>query len=395
MPDITIRQVPVAEMLPISRKLSGYAFRPTPPLPDEKVWQEDLEYFEAAHFVLFEDGEPLACAAVSPMTQHVRGTIYQAGGLWGVATHPAARRKGYITRILARLHAYLHDEGMALATLYAFRESFYDRLGYTIFPQSKTASFSPASLLPLLKKEPGGEVELLEVAQGFASYLAFLQRQQRRIHGMGLFGEKSAMRIRNKNSFWLALARVNGEIKGVMLYKIEEVGDSWQMQVPRFYYDDSQGKYLLLAWFARHIDQVKEIKLRVRPDEYPETWLPDMNVAISSLEPPLGRVIAVPKVAGLHCGPGRFSARISDPFCPWNDGSYLFESTDGVLHVEQQEKSVPVDCDLDIHALSTLIYGTHEPDSFALRDWGNPSLKVQETMRSMFPPLLPYLHERF
>lgn len=37
----------------------------------------------------------MASIAGSAMTQLVRGAIYDASGVWGVVTDPAARRKGY------------------------------------------------------------------------------------------------------------------------------------------------------------------------------------------------------------------------------------------------------------------------------------------------------------
>lgn len=53
------------------------------------------------------------------------------------------------------------------------------------------------------------------------------------------------------------------------------------------------------------------------------------------------------------------------------------------------------DCDLSIQALAALIYGTHDSGDFAIRGWGNPSPQEQEAMRTMFPPMVPYLHEFF
>jgi hypothetical protein len=53
------------------------------------------------------------------------------------------------------------------------------------------------------------------------------------------------------------------------------------------------------------------------------------------------------------------------------------------------------DCELTIQALTALIYGTHDPGDFAFRGWGNPSAEVQATMRAIFPPRVPFLHEYF
>lgn len=63
---------------------------------------------------------------------------------------------------------------------------------------------------------------------------------------------------------------------------------------------------------------------------------------------------------------------------------------DGILQVSAGDEA---DCDLSIQALAALIYGTHPPGDFPIRGWGDPSPEVQATLRTMFPPLVPYLHE--
>ncbi len=53
------------------------------------------------------------------------------------------------------------------------------------------------------------------------------------------------------------------------------------------------------------------------------------------------------------------------------------------------------ECDLDIRAVSALVYGTNDPEEFSIRGWGQPALEVQATMRRMFPLQLAYLGEIF
>jgi hypothetical protein len=161
----------------------------------------------------------------------------------------------------------------------------------------------------------------------------------------------------------------------------------------RFYYETSQGRYLLLQWIARHIDQADRAELWLAPSEQPETWLADMQVKTESdIRAAMGRVLDVAQIGGMMAGSGCFTARISDPLCPWNEGVWQFEAVDGALRVSAGEHP---DCDLTIQGLAALVYGTHDPGDFAVRGWGNPSPAVQAAMRSLFPAQMPYLHERF
>jgi hypothetical protein len=161
----------------------------------------------------------------------------------------------------------------------------------------------------------------------------------------------------------------------------------------RFYYRSSQGKYLLLAWLARHIDQAGKVEMWLPSYEQPNTWLPDMR---PKLEPvfvaPMGRVLEVTGIGGMETGPGSFTAQITDPLCPWNNGIWKFKGDSGALEVAPSQEA---DCTLTIQGLSALVYGVNDPADFAIRGWGDPSPELQNTMREMFPPKLPYLHEYY
>jgi GNAT superfamily N-acetyltransferase len=398
--ETTIRRLSIEDLADVLFPLTEYAFHPSPAQRDREAWEQRMrERKGMMALALYADGVPAATVVGSPMTQQVRGKAYAAGAVWGVATDPAYRRRGYCRRLMVRLLAAFHEEGQPLSCLYPFRASFYERLGYTKWPLPPRVRFDPAMLRPLLKKDLGGRVERIRLGDGYDIYRAYLKRLQRRTHGMAVFVHGSKQAVQREHRYWLALARVDDEVVGVMVYRLE--GSSvtqFTLRAERFYYDTSQAKYLLLQWIARHIDQAGEAQLWLRPGEDPEIWLPDLHAERGSpARGPMGRVVDVAALGGMETGPGRFSARVSDPHCPWNeggpaDGLWAFETVDGQLVVRPTDRA---DCDLSIHALSGLVYGAHDPGDFLYRGWGNPSADTQMTMRRMFPPREPYLHEYF
>jgi hypothetical protein len=212
-------------------------------------------------------------------------------------------------------------------------------------------------------------------------------------HGMGVFvhGDRAAAQ---RNRLWMAQALVDEEPTGLMLYDLKgEEPTKFLFRALRFYYGTSQGRYLLLQWVARHIDQADRIELWLAPAEQPETWLADMQVKTETdIRAAMGRVLDVAAIGGMAAGPGRFTARVADPLCPWNEGMWQFETVDGALRVATGGHP---DCDLTIQGLTALVYGTHDPGDFAIRGWGNPAPAVQAAMRNIFPTAAPYLHERF
>jgi predicted acetyltransferase len=394
MASVTLRQVYDDEMLDIVHWMHGYALRPSPPLIDKAEYQATVKQRKGLiYFALYENGEPVACVSSTPLVQQVRGALFGAGGVTGVATHPAARRKGYSRRLMDRLLAAVREEGRPLSCLYPFRESFYERLGYVTFPQIRRARFAPPTLAPLLEMDLGGEVELLLIGDGYDAYLDHMGRVRQRIHGLALF-EHADLGWAQRNRSWLALARVNGETVGLMLYDLRgEKETEYNLRALRFYYHTSQGRYLLLQWIARHIDQANRAELWLPPFELPETWLADLNATIETAYfTPMGRVVDLAQLGGMCTGPGGLAVRVHDPLCPWNEGTWRLETVDGRLQVGPDTRE---DCALSIQGVSALVYGAHDPADFHVRGWGDPSPRVQALMREMFPPALPYLHEMF
>jgi hypothetical protein len=394
MTDTTVRQIHGKDVFDIIHWLPSYAFSPSPPLFDKEKRHEIIQQRQGVtYYALFEDGVPVACAASAPMTQQVRGALFGMGGVLDVVTLPAARRKGYSKRVLARLLAAIREDRRPFSSLYPFRESFYERLGYVTFPQYRKIQLAPSALLPLLDRDLGGQVELTLIGDGYDAYLDYVHKLQHRVHGMAVFDERDEVLIK-RNNYWLAFATVDGQAVGMMQYDLrgEEVAE-FKLRAPHFYYHTSQGRYLLLAWIARHVDQANEVELYLPLFERPATWLADLDVVPQPIfRAPMARVLDVAQIGGMQTGPGRFSARIADPLCPWNEGTFRFETLDGVLHVSPVGDA---DCDLAIQAVAALVYGTHDPEDFAIRGWGNPSPEVQAVMREMFPPMQPHLHEYF
>ncbi len=396
MPDTAIRRLEGDEKLEVMYGLTSYALDPSPPLTNKEEWMGFVRPRQGVTYIaLYEDGAPASGAAGTTMIQNVRGKLFDAHGVWGVATAPETRRSGYCRRVIAALLAAGREESQAFSTLYPFRESFYERLGYVTFPLTQRVKFAPSAVTPLLGRDLGGRVERLLIGDGYDAYRTYLERMRLHTHGMGFFVHPDKAGAQ-RNRFWLALAMVDGEPEpaGLMLYDLKgEQETQYHFRAMRFYYNSSQARYLLLQWIARHVDQAEQVELRLAPGEQPETWLADLQVKTESdVRAPMGRVLDVALIGGMTTGPGRFTARITDPICPWNEGVWRFESADGVLGVAPGERP---DCDLAIQGLAALVYGTHEPDSFPIRGWGNPSPAVQAAMRAMFLPMIPHLHERF
>jgi predicted acetyltransferase len=374
--------------------LPSYCFSSSPPLRDieemKEIWRRRTG---VTCFAGYEDGSVMACAGVSNLTQNLRGALYPMAGIHNVAVHPAARRKGYARGMLVQILETMRRQGKAVSCLYPFLESFYERFGYVTLPQTRRYTFRAEPLLPLVKKDLGGRVSLMSAADGYASYRALLHTLRPRLHGMAFFDEPD-LPAAQRAKLWMALATVDDEPVAAMLYDLKgEQIANYTMNVRRFVYLTVQGKYLLLQWIAHHVHHASTVDLTLPAFEHPETWHDDLRLAATPMpNGPMGRVLDVSRLGGMSVGGGRFAAQVTDALCPWNEGVWQFDSVAGRLHVAAASAA---NCRLSIQALAALVYGVHDPAEFAVRGWGDPPPPVQDTMRAMFPPQTPYLHETF
>jgi predicted acetyltransferase len=391
---INVRQLIGEEMLNTLYDLNSYSLHPSPPLQNKGEWMAVVKERQGKNcFAVCEDDLPVSVVVSGPMTQNIRGRLFPASGVWGVSTFPSARRKGYCRQAMKSLLEADRESGKVFTNLYPFRESFYERLGYVAYPLMKIAKFETESLSPLLKMELEGEIRLQYVNDAYDAYREYLAEMRVNRHGMAIFDHGDPGRVK-QNLFWVATAEFDNRIEGLMMYRIfgEEV-TKYIFMAARFYYRTSRARYLLLDWIARHIDQADRAELWLSQDEYPDTWLADMEVKIeSSIRPAMSRVLDVEKISGMNVGEGSFSARIIDPLCPWNEGEWSFESRGGKLFISKASSS---DCDLTIQGLTALINGVHEPQDIPLRGWGNPNENVQACLKEMFSGMNPYMHEMF
>jgi len=392
MPDSVILQLTGDKMYEALYALNNYAFHASPPFPNKEEYFERMRQREVLYYACLEDDVAVAGVASGSLHQNVRGKIFPISGIWGVATHPAARRKGYSRDIIRQILEAEYTAGKVFTALHPFRDSFYERLGYVSMHLPRVVRFKTAALTPLARKDLEDYCQLMLVSEGYEIYRDYLFAMQRSMHGMALFDHSSKANIRNNE--WLLLVRRNNQVEGLMLYRLTGAEVThFTLCADRFFYRNSQAKYLMLSWIARHVDQAENVEIRLTPYEYPETWFPDLNVKYDTAPvAPMVRVLNVAKLSGMHTTPGSFTSTITDPLCPWNAKAWRFESVDGILQVSEVKSA---DITLPIQGLTALVFGSHDPEEFTFRGWGDPYPQQQEAMRSLFPPMIPYIHEWF
>lgn len=399
----TVREVFGKEIITHARAIADYAFGTSPRTPEttntanaERLVAHEKYGADSRYFVSFSGDQAQATAILLNMTENVRGKILPMAGIGAVASMPAGRRQGHVRQIFMGMYEEMRASGQIVSTLYPFRESFYERLGYVTAPRTRFVTFDPANLAPLVRMDLPGCVEQVSMVDGWETWRGFIEEVQRTTHGFALRPRSADIRNRDENSRWIAFAYDDeGVSTGAMTFVITGYGKS--LDVDRFYATTTDAKYQLLSWIGRHVDQVKQARIGIAADEYADLWFRDLRSQTSTMldEPwpgPTMRVISVDGLTGIEAGAGEISIRISDEYAPWNNGVFTFAGRDGALTVIPGGEPA---LELTIQGLSALVFCGHDPADFRYRGWGTPDAAAQATLRTLFPKAFPILHEGF
>lgn len=392
---IEIRVVDPEEF--ITFNVNHYAFGKTPTPRDMDKARAGLPYMKRSTcLAVFVDGAPQATCRVHDMTENIRGKVMPMGGIGGVASLPQGRRQGLVRGMLTRSFELMRESGKPVSTLYPFRDSFYERLGYAEFAKNRFTSLKPEHLAPLMRMSLPGEVEQVEIKDGFNEWWSFVERLRDERHGFSLIDKSIADQSIEQNEYWIAFVREEGVVTGAMTFQI--TGYTKELMADTFYYTTAAARYQLLAWIGRHVDQVSEAVIELGPEEYPELWFRDLVAQTTTMHTnawpaPMGRVVSVADIGGIAAGAdAEIAFTLVDDLCAWNNGVWTLTGEGGVLSVK--EGGDPV-CHLTIQGLSALVWSGMDPATFEFRGWGDPDPAAQATLQALFPKVFPELNEKF
>ncbi|HTF09903.1 MAG TPA: GNAT family N-acetyltransferase, partial [Asanoa sp.] len=393
---LRIRRVSGDERLRTSFPLQSYAFDKSPTEQAVSAHYRDvLPYHSGNHTLIAEEnGATVAAVSGIPMRQNVRGSILPMAGVAGVATHPLARRQGYVRALLNRLLEAMRDDGHPVSVLYPFRTSFYARFGYVSLPQHRSATFSPAGLGDLARAALPGDLRWRRIADGYADHRALTQRLMARQHGFSIFPDFRAVSLQNDRK-WVITAHVDGQVVGALPYRIDD--HLGELSADTLLHTGPHGRALLLSFLARHVDQVDRVKLWLLPGETPELWADDLavetktDVRVPGSAAPMARVLSLDGLEGIPAGPAALTVDVVDD--PLLAGRYHLDGTSGALAVERS--TAPAAATLTAAGLSALVYGVLDPVEIVLRRLGRFPAEAAEALRELFPPQRPYVYAEF
>jgi predicted acetyltransferase len=309
---------------------------------------------------LFVDGD-LACVATSwPMRMYLGGRLVPMSGLAGVATAPEHRRRGLVREILRSLLERLRDEGVGWSLEYPFDPRFYQRLGWQSVPCGVELELPTEYLF---QGPPPCSLRRLPLEQ-FASRSEVFESWSSRFNF-------TLSRVDDARDSWRRLvsdqwldhdAFLYGSDDAYVLFTLSHENRNQVLTVKDYAYSSATGRSDLLAFLGAMQGQATLVRIHV-PDDDPLAFQHRTRHARPRRWPLQARIVdlatALAPLSALE--PRTLRIGVSDPLCPWNDGTFEMAVGPGGSTVRRADGEP--EARIPVQSLPLLILGNVSADS--------------------------------
>jgi len=226
----------------------------------EKYYVESSRVDLDLVYVLEEEGEVRASAAVLPLEVFVDGEAAPMGGIAAVATHPAYRRRGYAGELMRATLRGMDEQGMRLSMLNPFAHAFYRAYGWELAGEAIAYTLKPTDLPTSSEQRrvrayeeedlPRVMALLEEVASGYSCCVR---------RGEGRWREVLA-----RQDWGAAVYEGEGGLEGYILYRMSEWREDREphrtLAVQELVWDTAGAREALISFLAAQDPLVFEIK---------------------------------------------------------------------------------------------------------------------------------------
>jgi predicted acetyltransferase len=298
------------------------------------------------------DGQVVASLVLYPLAAWVRGQRLPFTGVGSVAVSPEHRRRGVGEALMRAALREMRQRGSAFSALYAFRGSYYRKLGYGVIEVAHQLAMSPSNL-------PASD-EARRVRRLLLPDHPAVEALYERVAQQGHFAlERSpdwwGRRLWTYPGDWVVYeGRRRGQIEGYVHYEIDTTHGAFRLglTLTEFLAATPEAHRGLVGYLASLADQVQEIHYSAPSDNL---WLATARTA-QNLRPGAeigllldgggvahGAMLRVVDVkTGLERLPvapharGEVVLEVQDDVLPQNARAWRMSAREGRLHVRPE-----------------------------------------------------------
>ena len=221
------------------------------------------------------DGRIVASLVLYPLTAWVRGRRVPLAGVGSVAVSPEHRRQGVGEALLRAALRELRRGGRPLSALYAFRGSYYRKLGYGTVEVVHQLAVGPANL-PLFPERRA--VRRLRAADRPAVEALYARAAAAGHFALERGADWWAQRLWDYPGDWVVYAGAGGRLEGYLHYEMDTTHGAFRlgMTLGEFVAVTPAARRGLVGHLASLADQVSEIHHAAPADNL---WLATLRTA--------------------------------------------------------------------------------------------------------------------
>ena len=351
----------------------------------EKNPRLDLEQV----YVVEEDGDIRATAAVLPLEVFVDTEPVEMGGVAAVATHAAYRRRGYAGELMRAALRGTRERSVRLSMLYPFAHAYYRRYGWELITEAIKYHLKPADL----PRSPKQERVRAYTDRDLPRMMALFEEEASRHPLCVRRGEGRWRQIFDRGEQEAAVYEEEGRVEEYVLYGQGEGRNMPRgLTVSELVGATPEAREALISFMAAFDPLTFEVRYCVSGGEPLHPYLPSSFVE-ARIDPEfMLRLVDVDGALGLLSHRSKaldapLVLEVEDDVIPENTGKYTLGYGEVARGVETAER-----VSLDVRQLAQLYAGYLPAGQLARRGLVRPSsAKALEHLESLFPPGDPWL----
>lgn len=212
------------------------------------------------------DGQIVASLVLYPLSAFVRGQRLAFTGIGSVAVSPEHRRRGIGETLMRSMLRELRQTGQAFSLLYAFRGSYYRKMGYGPLERVHQLSFAPRNL-PASEEARG--VRRLMLPDRPAVQALYDRVAERGHFAIARKPEWWTQRLWSYSGEWVVYeGRRRGQVEGYLYYEVDHSRGPFALELTlkEFVAATPEAHRGLVGYLASLADQVAEIEAAVPAD---------------------------------------------------------------------------------------------------------------------------------
>ena len=323
----------------IVKSLWGYCFE-KPSDPFFGWYFQNLCHMEEV--LVGEENGQIACDLHRrPYTIQVRGKSFPVDYIVGVATHPAARGKGYARELLRGEFRLAEKEGKSLVILMPSAASFYLPMGFGFYVHQWERKASPERL-SVISEKPVSCATLTDDSRW--QELAYVYDQYTKYRNGYALRDEASWKTHIQGALlegYVAVIYDNKKPIGYLCYTLEDRN----LMVSEMAFVNEAGRKGIYAYMAGHQGSIDTCTWQEPLDDTSFRYWNDgaEHCYIQNRTFPymLGRVTdPVSAFDGISCDTtcaGKIAFHLTDSFLPENSGLYILEAENGRIRVLRED----------------------------------------------------------